>query len=151
MNVRNGFFLVLFLFPTVVVASLGGKSSSVENDRASLKATARASSAESSDLYSVQEMDDSGVTVREYLTKDDVVFAVTWRGIRKPDLSILLGSYYVEYQNADQARAKSVGRQPVNLKTTNIVVRRFGHMRDLRGRAYVPDLVPQGVNVEALP
>lgn len=148
---RNGFFLILFLFPAAAVASLGGKSSSVENDRASLKATARASAAESNALYSVQEMDDSGVTVREYLTTDDVVFAVTWRGIRKPDLSILLGSYYVEYKKADQARAKSVGRQPVNLKTANMIVRRFGHMRDLQGKAYVPDLVPQGVNVEALP
>ena len=39
--------------------------------------------------YSVQESTLGGVAVREYVLPNGVVFAVTWRGIKHPDLSLV--------------------------------------------------------------
>jgi hypothetical protein len=144
-------FLCLFFSTSVTLASLGDGADSIESDRKALDGVAKATAAASDGSYTVQEMESNGNTIREYLTPDGKVFAVTWRGIKRPDLSVLLGSYFVEYTSADAKRTKSFGRQPVNIKTSHIVVRNGGHMRDLRGRAFVPNLVPAGVKVETLP
>jgi hypothetical protein len=32
----------------------------------------------------------------------------------------------------------------------HVVVDRWGHMRDLHGRAWIPDLVPQGVTLDEI-
>jgi len=101
--------------------------------------------------FQVKEIDDSGVMVREYIGPDLKVFAVTWRGLRQPDLSRLLGSYHEELRAAERQRPpKRALREPSELKGTNITVERSGHMRDIRGRAYLTDLLPSGVRPEDL-
>ena len=151
MKPRYWFLCLSVLISARASAALGDRESSVESDRKILQATAKATAASADASYTVHEMDSNGNTIREYVTTDGVVFAVTWQGIKRPDLSVLMGAYYSEYNSADQKREKSVGRQPVSVKTTNVVVRNAGHMRDIRGRAFVPNLVPAGVNVESLP
>ena len=74
------------------------------------------------------------MTVKEYLSPNGTVFAVSWRGPRPPDLSQLLGSYFAEYQTA--AAAPHAQRGHLLVQTENLVVETSGHMRDLRGRAY---------------
>ena len=65
-----------------------------------------------------------------------------------PDLSQLLGSYFAEYQTA--AAAQRAQRQRLLLQTEHLVVETSGHMRDLRGRAYVPALLPPGVSADEI-
>jgi hypothetical protein len=36
------------------------------------------------------------------------------------------------------------------LKANNVVVEKWGHMRNLQGRAYAPALMPQGVSVDEI-
>ncbi len=101
--------------------------------------------------FQVKEVDDSGVLVREYIGPDNKVFAVVWRGLRQPDLTKLLGGYHSELRSAEKQRPpKRALREPSELKGTNITVERGGHMRDIRGRAYLTDHLPTGVRPEDL-
>jgi hypothetical protein len=141
--------LALLLISEPSFATLGKKVESIESDRASIKAVQKVSS--KTDLYTVHEMDDAGVSIKEFASSDGTVFAVSWRGIRKPDLSVLLGDFYQEYDSVASQQEKLVSRRPTTVRTANVVVRKGGHMRDIRGKAFVPSLIPSGVNIEELP
>jgi hypothetical protein len=127
-------------------ATLGEKAESVAKDRKALSAVQRSTT--SSAKYSVQEIASDSTTVREYISTSGVIFAVAWNGIAHPDLTALLGSYTGEYQKAARQTPRKPGRRSLKVKSDGIVVEKWGHMGNLRGRAYVPALIPQGVNAD---
>lgn len=104
-----------------------------------------------SEKYTVHEYEKNGNTVREYATTAGVVFAVSWQGISKPDLNALFGSYFSEYKEALDEVPKQYGVKTISMKTAKMVIRRGGRMRDQRGFACIPSLVPEGVKAEELP
>jgi hypothetical protein len=102
-----------------------------------------------SESYTVQQITTpAGMIVNEYVSPDGTVFAVSWRGPRLPDLAQLLGTYFADFQTA----AAVPGRQQRHLvlKTERLVVETGGHMRDFRGRAYVPSLLPPNFSTEEI-
>lgn len=102
-------------------------------------------------LFSVRESSPNGVLVKEYISNDGVVFAVSWRGVAEPNLADLLGDYFPEYDQAAEHQLPVQRRgRTAQITASQIVVNKFGHMRDIRGLAYVPSLVPEGVNVGEL-
>lgn len=129
-------------------AALGGGPDTIAADRTALKAVHRATTSHKG--YTVEEVVSDATTVREYVSPDGVVFAITWNGYVTPDLTQLLGSYWGEYSAARQKAARTFGTRRHRLATDNIVVERWGHMRDLRGRAYVPGLIPTGVSSDEI-
>jgi hypothetical protein len=129
-------------------AVLGEAASSVETDRVALAGQGRMIPAP---LYTIQEITASDLTVREYVS-GDTVFAVAWRGRRPPNLVSLLGAYFQEYQEASAA-APSTGplrRRGTRIQAPHVVVETGGHARDVRGRAYLPALIPPGVTAEMI-
>jgi uncharacterized protein DUF2844 len=145
-------FIVVFLavVPAArqAAATLGGGVDSVESDRKGLAAVRSAAVDHSG--YTIHEIRSDATTVREYLSPAGVVFGLAWSGLAHPDLSLLLGSYAKEYRGAMQQASPERGRRSLRLKTERIVVEKWGHMRDLRGRAYVPALLPAGVNADEI-
>ena len=140
---------VILTLSTSAFASLGDNESSIDKDGQSMKA-AHQKSQVPGQAYTVHTLTTSTVTVKEYLSTSGVVFAVSWRGAAKPDLSALLGSYYTEFSAASAKMEKGHGRHAINVKSAKVTVSSGGHMRDLHGKAFAPDLVPAGVNVETL-
>ena len=129
-------------------AVLGESASSVETDRHALAGQLQMIP---SQHYTIQEITSSDVVVREYLS-GDMVFAVAWRGRRPPDLTSLLGVYFQEYQEASAA-APSTGpgrRGGTRIQAPRVVVETGGHAGDVRGRAYLPSLLPPGVTTELI-
>ena len=128
-------------------AALGEAASSVETDRVALAGHLSMIPAQ---RYTIQEITISELMVREYVS-GDTVFAVSWRGRRPPNLVSLLGSYFQEYQEA--AAAASNGprmRGMTRIQGSRVVVEAGGHPGDIRGRAYIPSLLPSGVTKEML-
>jgi len=135
------------LLPSYSRATLGEAIDSPTKNLSTIKAAQKVSSEEK---YTVHEYEKNGNLVREYASASGVVFAVGWNGISKPDLNALFGSYYTEYRQAFDHVPKQYGVKSLSLKTTKMVIRRGGRMRDQRGFVYIPSLVPGGVNVEEL-
>jgi hypothetical protein len=139
---------LLFLIPTAN-ATLGEPISSVQQNANVLKAAQK--STVSTDIYTKSEMTADGSVIKQYSNRDGIVFAVRWSGFAKPDLSVLFGSYFKEYTAASNEIPKQVGARSLAFKSSRLVVRRGSRMRDQRGFAYIPSLVPEGVNIEDLP
>ena len=94
---------------------------------------------------------DNGTRVQEFVTPAGLVFAVSWRGPVLPDLRALLGDYMGIFQRyTEAARQAGLRGGPVNLAQEGLVLRSSGRMGHFSGHAYVPSLVPHGVNIHEL-
>jgi hypothetical protein len=124
-------------------ASLGGDVSSVESDRAQMNASIQVTQHGAYDVHEIQMA--AGTVVDEYVSPEGKVFAIAWHGQFPPPMQQILGSYFQQYTAALQAQPKVYGHRPLNIQQEGLVVQTGGHMRAYFGRAYVPDLLPQGV------
>jgi hypothetical protein len=135
--------------PGPLSASLGGDVTSVQADQAKLQASLQTSSKNG---YAIHEMRaQNNVVVREYVSSAGKVFGVAWQGPTRPDLQQLLGTYFQQFSQAAQAqKAQHSGRRPVVINEPGLVVEMSGHPRFFLGRAYVPGMLPSGVQAEEI-
>jgi len=131
-----------------VYATLGESADSVMTDRKALSAAQIVTTTRNA--YTIQEISSDSVAVREYISPSGMVFGIAWNGLTHPDLTLLLGSYTDEYQKSLRQTPRKPGRRFSQIKTDRIVVEKWGHMRNLHGRAYVPSLIPPGVNIDEI-
>jgi hypothetical protein len=146
---------LLMLLAIPVWASLGDTAASVLNDQARWKGTL---SSVDNGTYAVHEITmASGSKVREFVSPAGAVFGIAWDGQFPPNFEQLLGPYYQQLQQAiaNQKAAQQASEQqgettrrrrgPVMVETPGLVFAQSGHMRSFHGVAYIPQLVPQGV------
>jgi len=137
--------LILIGLSTSASASLGGNVGTVETDRMQMKAAQlriiRASA------YTFHELQSpSGVTIREYYGTGGTVFGVAWEGPWPPDMRQLLGSYFEQFQRANEASRKTRKTRGVLVVNDNgLVVQIVGRARSFSGFACAPGLLPPGV------
>ena len=134
--------------PRPVQAVLGESADSVTADQKALAAMRSETTIRAN--YSIQQVKSDAVTIREYISLSGIVFAVAWSGLVNPDLTQLLGSYADEYREAQRQMPRTHGKRNQRVTTSRVVVETWGHMRHLQGRAYVPALVPQGVEIDEI-
>ena len=140
--------LTVFIAAKQAQAALGESVDSIASDQKDLSAVQRATKTFMG--YTVYEMRSETMTIREYVSPSDVVFGITWKGLTHPDLTPLLGNYASEHKKAASHTKRQPGHRYAKIKSDNIVVEKWGHMRRLQGRAYVPDLIPEGVSVDEI-
>jgi len=137
---------LLFALPFPARAVLGDSAASVLTDQARMKGMLRSVD---NRTYVMQEITTSGTVVREYVSPAGAVFGVAWEGQFPPNFQQLLGPYYQQVQQAaaQQASEQPTRRRrgPVMIETPGIVFSQGGHMRSFHGQAYIPQLLPQGV------
>jgi len=144
-----GILLVgLFATSRPVQAVLGESADSVTADQKAFAAPQSITTTHAN--YTVREVEADAVTVREYISSSSVIFAVAWNGLVNPDLTQLLGSYSNEYLEAKRQMPRTYGKRAQQVKTNRVVVETWGLMRNLHGRAYVPNLVPRGVTIDEI-
>ena len=131
-----------------VWAALGESDNSIASDEKALSAVRGAAAVRNG--YTVHEIQSDSTAVREYVSPSGVVFGIAWNGRVNPDLTPLLGSYAGEYKEALQSIPREPGRRSSSVKTDRIVVEKWGHMRNLQGRAYAPALIPPGVSIDEI-
>jgi Protein of unknown function (DUF2844) len=138
----------LAAFSLPAFASLGGNLDSVSADRLHMKANLTVTSKENYNVHQIQAPE--GTIVEEYVSSTGTVFAVAWRGHFMPDMQQLMGTYFNQYSAALQSQQKHFGHQPLNIKQSGLVIQTGGHMRDYFGRAYIPSLLPSGLDPEQI-
>jgi len=130
-------------------ATLGESSDSITLDRKALSAVRRAATTARSG-YTVHEIASGSTVVREYVSPSGIVFGIAWNGLIHPDLTQLLGAYAGEYEEVLRQTPRQPGRRRLQVKTNRVVVEKWGHMRNLQGRAYVRALIPPGVRIDEI-
>jgi hypothetical protein len=151
---RSAFLIGLGLSLAVLVAAdrcyatLGEAEDSVASDEEALSTNRVSTTAYIG--YTVQEIVSDAVTVREYVSPGGVIFAIAWNGLIHPDLTPLLGTYAAEYEDSLRRTEHEPGRGRLHVESNRVVVEKWGHMRNLQGRAYIPALIPTGVAVHEI-
>jgi hypothetical protein len=136
-----GVLLFVLALPLSAAASLGNDVASVRADQKQLGGRLRTRAL--SDYTELELQTPSGTRIRQYLSSAGVVFAVVWQGPALPDLRQILGRHFGAY-----VRAADGGSHP--REHAGLVVQAGGHMRAFLGRAWVPELMPKGVNLEQI-
>jgi len=132
-------------------AVLGDSAASVLSDQARMKGTLRSVDHRTYVLHEITMT--SGGKVREFVSPAGAVFGVAWEGPSPPNFQHLLGPYYQQAQQAaaQEKSGQAAGEQqprrrgPVVLDTPGLVFVHSGHSRSFHGQAYIPQLIPQGV------
>jgi len=138
--------LLMLTLPITCFAALGENESTIAADQARMNATRRVTRTAN---YAVHEMQTpAGHVIREFASPTGTVFGVTWQGPSKPDLKQLLGTHFDELQPT--AKAGVIRRGPIVIHQPNLVFEMSGHMRAFAGRAYIPQLVPEEVQADAI-
>jgi hypothetical protein len=146
--------VLLLTLPLPMWATLGDNAASVLTDQARMKGTVRSVDNQTYVMHEITAT--SGAKVREFVTPGGAVFGVAWEGQQPPDLQQLLGPYYQQAKQARQAQvqlqdqnvsqsAPRAHRAPVVIQTPGLVLYEGGHVRSFHGAAYIPQLIPPGV------
>jgi Protein of unknown function (DUF2844) len=132
----------LFLaMPFSARAVLGDNAASVLTDQARMKGTLRSVD---HGTYVMHEITTTTGAVREFVSPGGAVFGVAWEGQFPPDFQHLLGPYYEQANQAASQRPRA-RRAPIVIATPGLVFQESGHLRSFHGQAYIPQLLPQGV------
>lgn len=141
------------LAPLACYATLGAapamRTHAVAGSRSLLQSGSTSSDSAAAASYTVREANDAdGVTIREYVLPTNVVFAVTWHGPVRPDMSELLGSYFPNFVSPGDGRPRGIG--PMVQHNGDFHIESAGHTGYFFGKAYLPRLVPANVRMENL-
>ena len=144
------FCLGSLLLSQSAYATLGENSDSVSRVQKAFNATKKPGT--SSINYTVEVLTSPGSVIKEYLSKDGTVFAVTWKGLSRPNLALLFGQYYQEFAQASELKQRtlSIRARRETIHGSSIQVFRSRHGHDNRGLAYVTSLLPAGVQPKEL-
>jgi hypothetical protein len=145
---------LLLALPFPAAAVLGDTAASVLNDQARMKGTLRSVDNRTYVMHEITSPD--GGVVREFVSPQGAVFGVAWEGQFPPDLHQLLGPYYQQAQSAQAAAQQGKAQQPrarrapVVIETPGLVLYETGHVRSFHGQAYIPQMLPQGVQASEI-
>jgi Protein of unknown function (DUF2844) len=147
--IRAAAAIAVFTFALLPAwATLGQSEASVTSDQLHMKSEERVQTLEN---YRVHELTTAeGNTVREYVSPQGSVFAITWHGRSAPDMNQLLGTYTNNLQTATPAQTRIQRRRGISVKTDDFVYSNFCHLRTCSGSAYVPSLIPSNVSTEVI-
>jgi hypothetical protein len=139
--------LFILLLPMPALPALGEDDASIQTDQEYLNAPQNNKIiTPQNTIYEFQT--STGTVIREYLAVSGVVFAITWTGPVMPNLRLLMGTYFTQYVEAANNEHGSHGH--LVIQQPDLIVESTGHMRAFFGRAYLPDMVPQGVTMSMI-
>jgi hypothetical protein len=136
----------MLALPLNAHAALGATVDSLAGDASLMQGADSVTPNTSYDLHEIKAA--SGTTVREYVSRQGTVFAVSWEGRTTPDLQQLLGASYARYLAA--ARSYRSSHHLLSFSTPDLVASVLRLQRSSIGHVHVPALVPAGVTVAEL-
>src|SRR6266487_3895670 len=132
---------LLSLFAPVASATLGHPESEIARDQKSMQLNA--SKAVSGRGHRFVSMSSSDFTVKQYVNpQTKLVFGVSWRGSRPPDLGVLLGFDPATVEGPGVYRSLRFTR----IETSTLLVEFGGIPGTYAGRVVRLDLLPAGVS-----
>ncbi len=146
MKATSKILLILMMGALPAWAALGEYEGSVSLDQRILRGEIREEVHTGYKLHQIITAD--GAVIREYVSPEGKVFAISWHAHFLPNLPQLLGSYFSRVQQTAQAKVQRGG--PLVIQTRDFVYFSGGRMMDFHGSAYVPGLLPKNVTAEVV-
>jgi hypothetical protein len=144
-SLRSFLVFVIFSYISCSHAGLGDEVKKIQDDKVLLKA--QSLKVIQKEKFSIYEIQVPEYKIREYVNSDRKVFAVAWSGFTHPQMKQVLSSYYDEFLEVAQNQKRTHGQRFRVVKTKNLTVMMSGHMRNLKGKAYLHKGLPLGVNI----
>ena len=138
--------LVEGLAPRIAAAALGEPRDSVQADAVRLRGSIQVTEHDKYQLHEIRL--PTGTLLREFVGADGTVFAVAWNGPTIPNLRQAFGRYFDTYTAA--AGSTHSGHSRLRIMRSDLVVQSSGHMRAFAGHAYLPQAIPDGVDIGEL-
>jgi hypothetical protein len=130
-------------------AELAASTESIVADQIRFKGVRSASTSGQVTTHEIKVAD--GSSIKQYVNAAGVVFAVSWRTRLKPNLEALLGTQLVaQVASASTATGVASIKARQSVHQPNLVLHQGGRMNAFSGLAYVPTLVPNGIDAETL-
>ncbi len=123
-------------------AALGGGPVSVNADAAAFTGVDHLTPMQQYDVHEITW--GNGMSIREFMSRGGIVFAVTWTGPAMPDLQTVLGVNYSSYVAALAQVHQRARQRSLRIAAHGLIVETEGHLRAYSGRAYLPELLPAG-------
>lgn len=102
--------------------------------------------ADNSALRWQETTDANQIRVRQYVSANGLVYAVSWEGPAMPDVSALLGTRFDRYrQGASAALENANGLHSSHVEGSDFVAETSVRLREFSGRAWLPNALPAGV------
>jgi len=140
--------LLIVLLPSLSLAEVDGNEDSVEKDRSHFGAT---ESIRKSLKYKIYDLAAARNNVHEYVDKSGHVFAVTWDGRIPPDLSVIFGKHYDDYNKTLTNYPRAKGRRNFqSLVTSKLKITQYGHLGHYAGSAFVIGTMPEDVSTDEI-
>lgn len=141
---------VLVLMTTLPAsAGLGASTDSIRDDQLSMRARITIIPARDCTVHELSS--PLGMVVREYVSSNGTVFAISWHGPFAPDMHRMLAKRFEMYSlELKKRNTRTVGHSELNIRTPFLVMESVGHMRAYAGRAYDPSLLPAGINSDEI-
>lgn len=125
-------------------ATLGGDVASIQANQTNLGAERKVETLATGQRHQLRTA--SGTLVQQYVSPAGVVYAVSWSGRQPPDLGELLGATYAPLVARHAPGRRRTGHHQLIVRDSDLVVTASGHNRQFVGRAWVPSLVPMGID-----
>lgn len=146
---KSFWLFVILALSTSAFASLGDDESSVMLDQKKVLAEKRVS--KRLQKYTVHELSSEALTIREFADGNGKIFGVAWIGVNKPSFEDILGNHLSEFQDAIRKSRRPIGRRSASrFVSGQLVLEQFGHQGAMRGRAYLPEFLPEGVKANEI-
>jgi hypothetical protein len=126
-------------------ATLGGDVPSIEANAVALGGVRSVQPTATGERHDV--VLPSGTVVHEYVSSAGAVYAISWQGVGPANLRELLGPRFAQVEGAH----RSGGHHVWSFVGADLIVRTMGHRRTFAGHAWIPSLVPAGVDAGSLP
>jgi hypothetical protein len=140
---------VVLLYAPLAQGALGGNATTLREDHRRIGGEWHLHASAQFQVHEVTLPD--GGAIRQFVAPDGTVFAVAWNTRLKPNLEILLGQRYADFQAAAAEVNKRPGiKRSLALRHRDVVVHSISHLNAFVGRAYAPSLVPGGVNLDEI-
>ncbi len=117
-NTLCPFYATVFATVQSARAALGESADSITFDHKSVLAVQGAITALNG--YPNHTIESDATTVREYISPTGFVFGSAWNGLIHPDLTPLLGTCAVEYQEVLRQTPRKLVRRRLQVKTNHI-------------------------------
>lgn len=142
-------YMLVLMTTLPASAGLGASTDSIRDDQLSMRARITIIPVRDCTVHGLSS--PLGMVIREYVSSNGTVFAISWHGPFAPDMHRVLAKRFELYSlELKKQNTRTMGHSALDIRTPFLAMESVGHMRAYARRAYNPSLLPAGINSDEI-